>query len=86
VVLAAVLVVLVRGLIQSLPALVTAAANPGAARVQALARLATWRDLGAGAGPLLTGLLLPVLPASLLYGGAAVLVAASAFGVAGRRL
>jgi len=82
----AVLVVLVRGLIQSLPAPVTAAANPGAMRVPALARLATWRDLGAGAGPLLAGLLLPVLPASLLYGGAAVLVAASAFGVAGRRL
>jgi len=81
----AVLVVLVRGLIQSLPAPVAAAANPGAGRVPALARLATWRDLGAGAGPLLAVLLLPVLPASLLYGAAAALVAISAAGVAGKR-
>ncbi len=81
----AVLVVLLRGLIQPLPAPVAAADNPGPARVPALAKLATWRDLGAGAGPLLAGLLLPVLPASLLYGMAAALVAASAFGVAGRR-
>ena len=81
----AVLVVLLRGLIQPLPAPVAAADNPGPARVPALAKMATWRDLGAGAGPLLAGLLLPVLPASLLYGGAAVLVAASAIGVAGRR-
>ena len=81
----AVLVVLLRGLIQPLPAPVVAAANPGAARVPALAKLATWRDLGAGAGPLLAGLLLPILPAPLLYGMTAALVAASAFGVAGRR-
>lgn len=81
----AMLVVLVRGMIQSLPAPVAAAANPGAGRVPALARLATWRDLGAGAGPLLAVLLLPVVPASLLYGAAAVLVAISAAGVAGKR-
>lgn len=81
----AVLVVLLRGLIQPLPAPVAAAAHPGLARVPALARLATWRDLGAGAGPLLAGLLLPVVPAILLYGTAAVLVAASAAGIAGRR-
>lgn len=81
----AVLVVLLRGLIQPLPAPVAAAANPGPARVPALAKMATWRDLGAGAGPLLAGLL-PVLPASLLYGMAAALVTASAFGVAGRRV
>lgn len=81
----AVLVMLLRGLIQPLPAPVAAADNPGPARVPALAKMATWRDLGAGAGPLLAGLLLPVLPASLLYSGAAVLVAATAIGVAGRR-
>ncbi len=68
-----------------MPAPVTAAANPGAARVPALARLATWRDLGAGAGPLLAVLLLQALPASLLYGAAAALVAISAAGVAGKR-
>ena len=45
------LVVLVRGLIQPLPAPIAAADNPGPARVPALAKMATWRDLGAGAGP-----------------------------------
>jgi MFS family permease len=81
----AVLVVLLRGLIQPLPAPVVAAENPGADRVPALARLATWRDLGAGAGPLLAGALLPVLPHWLLYGGAALLLAASAAAVGVRR-
>jgi len=81
----AVLVMLLRGLIQPLPAPVATADNPGPARVPTLAKMATWRDLGAGACPLLAGLLLPVLPASLLYGGVAVLVAASALGLVGRR-
>ncbi|SDC69941.1 MFS transporter [Belnapia rosea] len=61
-------VVLLRGLLQPLPAPAVAALNPGADRVPALARLATWRDLGAGAGPLAAGLLLPVLPPTLVYG------------------
>lgn len=74
----AVLVVMLRGLIQPLPAPVVAAANPGPDRVPALARLATWRDLGAGVGPLLAGALLPILPHWLLYGGAALLLAVSA--------
>lgn len=76
--LGAAVVVLLRGLIQPLPAPAAAAAHPGAGRVPALARLATWRDLGAGAGPLVAGLLLPLLPFSLLYGGMAALLAASA--------
>ena len=55
-----------------------AAAAPGPARVGAVARLATWRDLGAGLDPLAAGVLLPVLPPWLLYGAAALgLVAAS---------
>lgn len=74
----AVMVVLLLGLLQPLPAVVAAADHPGAARVPALARLATWRDLGAGTGPLLAGLLLPVLPAPLLYGAAALLLAGAA--------
>jgi MFS family permease len=74
----AVAVVLLLGLLQPLPAVVAAADNPGAGRVPALARLATWRDLGAATGPLLAGLLLPVLPAPLLYGTAAALLAAAA--------
>ena len=60
--------------------------NPGRDRVPALARLATWRDLGAGAGPLLAGALLPMLPHSLLYGGAAVLLAISAAAVGTRKI
>jgi hypothetical protein len=81
----ALLVVTMRGLIQPLPAPLVALDNPGRDRVPALARLATWRDLGAGAGPLLAGALLPVLPQALLYMGAAVLLAGSAIAVGLRR-
>jgi hypothetical protein len=77
----AVLVVLLRGLLQPLPAPVAAAANPGPGRVPALARLATWRDLGAGLGPLAAGVLLPVLEPWLLYGGTALALAAAAVAV-----
>jgi hypothetical protein len=81
----AALVVMLRGLIQPLPAPVVAMENPGLDRVPTLARLATWRDLGAGAGPLLAGALLPILPHSLLYGSAAFLLAISAAAVGTRR-
>lgn len=70
-------VVLLRGLLQPLPAPVAAAAAPPAGRVAALARMATWRDLGAGLGPLAAGVLLPVLPAWLLYGVTALALAAA---------
>src|SRR5690242_12783394 len=53
-------VVLLRGLAAPLPALVAAVANPGAARVPAVAAMATCRDLGAGIGPLIPGLVLPL--------------------------
>lgn len=78
----AVVTVLLRGLLQPLPPPVVAAANPGPLRVPALARFATWRDLGAGAGPLLAGALLPVLPPAVLYGAAALLLAASGLALA----
>ena len=55
-----------------------AEAFPGPARVPALARQATWRDIGAGTGPLVAGFLFPVLPALLIYAGAAGLLAGSA--------
>jgi hypothetical protein len=74
----AILVVLLRGLIQPIPPPLVAIENPGPDRVPALARLATWRDLGAGAGPLLAGALLPIIPHGVLYGAAALLLAASA--------
>ena len=72
--------VLLRGLLQPLPAPVAAAMHPGPGWVPALARLATWRDLGAGAGPLVAGVLLPLAPAALVYGvtAAALFIAAIA--------
>jgi MFS family permease len=66
-------IVLLRGLLQPLPPPVVAAANPGQDRVSAIARLATWRDVGAAVGPLLAGVLLPIAP-QMLYGGAAVVL------------
>ena len=78
----AILVVVLRGLIQPIPPPLVAIENPGRDRVPALARLATWRDLGAGAGPLLAGALLPIVSHEVLYGAAAVLLAGSAAAVA----
>ena len=52
--------VVLRALLQPLPAPVIAEAFPGAERVPALARQATWRDIGAGTGPLAAGVLFPV--------------------------
>src|SRR4051794_26429413 len=80
----AIMVVGFRALIQPIPPPLVAIENPGRDRVPALARLATWRDLGAGAGPLLAGVLLPIVPHEVLYGGAALLLAASAAAVAAR--
>ena len=81
----AVLVVLLRGLIQPIAAPIVALESPGRDRVPALARLATWRDLGAGAGPLLAGALLPVVAHAILYGTAAALLALSAIAVSAVR-
>lgn len=52
--------------------------NPGPGRVQALAANAVWRDVGAGVGPLLAGLLLPVTSAVWMYALAGLAVAMSA--------
>lgn len=82
---AAVATVLIRALLQPLPGPVAAAENPGPARVPALARQATWRDIGAGTGPLLAGVLLPVLPALALWGGAAMLLTGASFALRRRR-
>jgi hypothetical protein len=74
----ALLVVVLRGLIQPIPTPIVASDYPGPERVPALASLATWRDLGAAGGPLLAGALLPILPHASLYGAAALLLALSA--------
>lgn len=60
-----------------LSAPVVAAAYPGAARVPALARQATWRDIGAGTGPLAAGLVFPILSPFAIYGFAALLLGAA---------
>lgn len=70
-------VITLRALLQPLPAPVVAEAFPGPARVPALARQATWRDIGAAAGPLAAGLLFPVMPVMGIYVGAAALLATS---------
>ena len=64
-------------LLLPLPAPVVAQAYRGAARVPALARQATWRDIGAGARQLAAGFLFPVLPVTTIYLGAPVALAAA---------
>jgi MFS family permease len=73
--------VILRALLQPLPAPVVAEDFPGAARVPALARQAVWRDIGAAAGPLAGGFLIPVLPAIIIYASAATLFAAASLGL-----
>jgi MFS family permease len=73
--------VILRALLQPLPAPVIAEDCPGAARVPALARQAVWRDIGAAAGPLAGGFLFPVLPAMVVYAGAAALFAVASAGL-----
>jgi len=70
-------IVLLRGMLAPLGAPVAAAANPGPQRVPAIARLATWRDLGAGVGPLLAGVLLPLAPLALHFAAAVLLILAT---------
>jgi len=68
-------------MLQPLPAPVAAAATPGSARVATIARMATWRDLGAGAGPLFAGIVLPFAPRGL-YLAAALVFAISTLALA----
>ena len=68
---------MLRALLQPLPAPVIAEAFPGAERVPALARQATWRDIGAGTGPLAAGVLFPVASTLSIYAGAGLLLASA---------
>lgn len=63
-----------------LPLVVTIIAqrNPDKGRVQAIAANAVWRDIGAGVGPLLAGVLLPVASATWVYAIAGLAIALSA--------
>ena len=73
----AVTAITLRAISGPLSAPVVAAAYPGAARVPALARQATWRDIGAGTGPLAAGLIFPILPPLAIYGFAALVLGAA---------
>lgn len=75
--LAVLVTVIMRALVQPLPIPVVAEAFPGPHRIPALARQATWRDIGAGTGPLAAGFLFPLLPGTIVFMGAGVLLAAS---------
>ncbi len=71
-------IVILRALLLPLLPTLVALRTPGPGRVQALATRSVWRDMGAGGGPVLAGLLLPVVPAAWIYGGAALLLATTA--------
>lgn len=71
-------VLILRALQLPLVTTLVAERNPGPARVQALAGNAVWRDVGAGVGPLLAGVLLPIASPAWVYSlaGLAVLISA----------
>ncbi len=70
-------VILLRSTGGPLTAPVVAQAFPGPARIAALARQATWRDIGAGTGPLAAGVLFPIAPAFAIYGAGALILGAA---------
>jgi len=72
---AAVTAIVLRAIGQPLGAPVVAEAYPGPERVPALARQATWRDIGAGTGPLAAGFLFQYASPLAIYGGGALLLA-----------
>jgi MFS family permease len=78
-----VVTIALRALLGPLPAPLVAEIYPGPARVPALADQSTWRDLGAGFGPLLAGWLLPIMPAAAVYGAAGLLLAGASLTLAG---
>lgn len=73
-------VLILRALQIPLVVTLVAARHPGQARLPALASNAMWRDVGAGVGPLLAGVLIPLVPSTLLYplSGLAILVSSLA--------
>ncbi len=71
-------VLVLRALQLPLVTTLVAERNPGSMRVSALASNAVWRDIGAGLGPLLAGLLLPIASATWVFGVAGAAIAVSA--------
>jgi MFS family permease len=78
-------IVVLRALQLPLIAPIVAQRYPGPQRVHALATRAIWRDIGAGVGPMMAGILLPVTSSLLLYGLAAACLAASALACRSKR-
>lgn len=68
-------IVVLRALQLPLLAPIVAHRTPGPDRVHALAARSVWRDIGAGTGPLLAGLLLPFMSPAWLYSVPALLLA-----------
>ncbi|CAN5312489.1 hypothetical protein BH10PSE18_BH10PSE18_47010 [soil metagenome] len=75
------LIVVLRALQLPLMPPIVAHRTPGPGRVQALASRAVWRDIGAGAGPILAGLLLPIASSLWIYGVSAAVLALAAWSV-----
>ncbi len=75
-------IVVLRALQLPLLAPIVARRTPGPGRVQALAARSIWRDIGAGVGPMLAGLLLPYATPIWLYGIPALLLAWAAIACA----
>ena len=76
--------IVLRAVLQPLPAPVVAETYPGPARVSALAAQSTWRDIGAGLGPLAAGFLLPLIAPAATYGLAALLLAGASLALVRR--
>ena len=75
---AAAVIVVLRALQLPLLAPIVAMRTPGPERVQALVARSVWRDIGAGTGPVLAGLLLPLVAPVWIYGVPATLLAVAA--------
>ncbi|TEA78272.1 MFS transporter [Allopusillimonas ginsengisoli] len=75
-------IVILRSLQLPLLAPIVARRTPGPGRVQALAARSIWRDIGAGLGPMLAGVLLPFASPLWLYSVPALLLAWAAIACA----
>ena len=71
-------IVVLRALQLPLVAPIVAQRTPGPGRVHALATRAVWRDIGAGTGPMVAGLLLPIASPFWIYAISATCLALSA--------
>ncbi|WP_397448048.1 MFS transporter [Pseudomonas sp. NA-150] len=78
-------VLILRALQLPLVVTIIAQRNPNEGRVQAIAANAVWRDIGAGVGPLLAGVLLPVASAPWVYSLAGLAIVLSAVGCAWKK-